>query len=133
MTMMEKVYLAIPLHPSPGPRRRLLRPPDRPRRRALGHHHRCRGVVFLLAGVFKHIVLDGNPSLQRRGLHLAGERRHPLRGRLPGRPLTTLMIMVVTFVSLMVHIYTVGYMRTTTTGGLPALLQPISRCSPSRC
>jgi NADH-quinone oxidoreductase subunit L len=42
----------------------------------------------------------------------------------------TAMMMVVTFVSLMVHIYTIGYMEET-----PATTasSPTSRCSPSRC
>jgi NADH-quinone oxidoreductase subunit L len=46
-------------------------------------------------------------------------------------PLTATMMVVVTFVSLMVHIYTIGYMARRPR--LPALLQPTSRCSPSRC
>jgi NADH:ubiquinone oxidoreductase subunit K len=32
-------------------------------------------------------------------------------GRLPDRPLTAMMMVVVTFVSLMVHVYTIGYMH----------------------
>jgi NADH-quinone oxidoreductase subunit L len=45
-------------------------------------------------------------------------------------PLTALMLIVVTFVSLMVHIYTIGYMATTT--GTPAS-SATSASSRSRC
>ena len=37
--------------------------------------------------------------------------------------LSAMMMCVVTFVSLMVHIYTIGYMADDDTPGLPALLQ----------
>ena len=51
--------------------------------------------------------------------------------------LTALMIAVVSFVSLMVHIYTIGYMadpRTASRGGIAtSVSSAISRSSPSRC
>ena len=43
--------------------------------------------------------------------------------------LTAMMMCVVTFVSLMVHLYSIGYMAEIE--GLQALLQLSSRCSPS--
>ncbi|MDT8388684.1 MAG: NADH-quinone oxidoreductase subunit L [Thiogranum sp.] len=69
------------------------------------------GTSFVLSlVVFKHIVLDGADAfngtvytwMMTEGVHLQ-------IGFLVDK-LTTLMIMVVTFVSLMVHIYTIGYM-----------------------
>ncbi len=82
--------------------------------RAGAHSVTIAGVAisFLLSLVaFKHIVIDGNPAfngavytwLVSDGLTLE-------IGFLIDR-LTTLMMMVVTFVSLMVHIYTIGYMK----------------------
>jgi NADH-quinone oxidoreductase subunit L len=50
--------------------------------------------------------------------------------RLPDRPLTVLMMLVVTFVSLMVHIYTIGYMAD---DPATSVSSATSRCSPSRC
>ena len=45
--------------------------------------------------------------------------------------LTAMMMCVVTFVSLMVHIYTIGYMETTTPA--TSASSATSRCSPSAC
>jgi NADH:ubiquinone oxidoreductase subunit 5 (subunit L)/multisubunit Na+/H+ antiporter MnhA subunit len=44
--------------------------------------------------------------------------------------LTALMMVVVTFVSLCVHVYTIGYMAETTA---TTASSATSRCSPSRC
>jgi NADH-quinone oxidoreductase subunit L len=112
MTMMEKVYLAIPLAPLAGAiiaglfGRRI--------GRAGAHWVTIIGVAvsFLLSlVVFKHIVLDGNPAYNGAVYTwLVSDGIRFEVGFLVDR-LTTLMIMVVTFVSLMVHIYTVGYMH----------------------
>ena len=74
------------------------------------HRHRGSGTVLRIW----YICLDSWPRashLDEIDLHLVG-RRWPKswRSRLPDRPLTAMMIMVVTFVSLMVHVYTIGYM-----------------------
>ena len=42
-----------------------------------------------------------------------------------------MMMVVVTFVSLMVHVYTIGYMEEDP--GYNRFFSYISRCSPSRC
>ncbi|MCC6207265.1 MAG: NADH-quinone oxidoreductase subunit L, partial [Gammaproteobacteria bacterium] len=109
---MEKIYLAIPLAPLAGAivaglfGRRV--------GRAGAHWATIAGVAisFLLSlVVFKHIVLDGNPAYN--GAVYTWMVSDGIRfevGFLVDR-LTTLMMMVVTFVSLMVHIYTVGYMH----------------------
>jgi len=48
--------------------------------------------------------------------------------------LSAMMMCVVTFVSLMVHIYTIATWPTTTPRqAVPALLSATSRCSPSAC
>ena len=60
--------------------------------------------------VLKQVYWVRRTDLRRPRVHLAGERRHAHAGRLPGRPFTALMIAVVTFVSLCVHRYTIGYM-----------------------
>lgn len=69
-------------------------------------------VSFVLSlVVFKHIVLDGNPAFN--GSVYTWMVSDGIRfeiGFLIDR-LTALMMLVVTFVSLMVHIYTIGYMR----------------------
>ncbi len=69
-------------------------------------------VSFVLSlVVFKHIVLDGNPAFN--GSVYTWMVSDGIRfeiGFLIDR-LTALMLLVVTFVSLMVHIYTIGYMR----------------------
>jgi NADH-quinone oxidoreductase subunit L len=44
--------------------------------------------------------------------------------------LSATMMVVVTFVSLMVHVYTIGYMPTIRATSASS---PTSRCSPSRC
>jgi len=44
--------------------------------------------------------------------------------------LTVLMMLVVTFVSLMVHIYTIGYMKKMTATSASSATSP---CSPSPC
>jgi len=70
------------------------------------------GISFILSIiVFKYIIIDGNPAfngtvytwMMTDGLHFEV-------GFLVDS-LTAVMLMVVTFVSLMVHIYTVGYMH----------------------
>ncbi len=67
---------------------------------------------FLLSlVVFKHIVLDGNPAFNESiYTWLVSDGIRLEIGFMVDR-LTTLMMMVVTFVSLMVHIYTIGYMK----------------------
>jgi NADH-quinone oxidoreductase subunit L len=112
MTAMEKVYLAIPLAPLAGAiiaglfGRRI--------GRAGAHWVTILGVAvsFLLSlVVFKHIVLDGNPAYNGAVYTwLVSDGIRFEVGFLVDR-LTALMILVVTFVSLMVHIYTVGYMH----------------------
>ncbi|MBK9131041.1 MAG: NADH-quinone oxidoreductase subunit L [Gammaproteobacteria bacterium] len=109
---MEKVYLAIPLAPLAGAivaglfGRRI--------GRAGAHWATILGVAvsFVLSlVVFKYIVLDGNPAYN--GAVYTWMVSDGIRfevGFLVDR-LTTLMLLVVTFVSLMVHIYTVGYMH----------------------
>jgi len=112
MDAMEKVYLAIPLAPLAGAivaglfGRRI--------GRAGAHWATILGVAvsFVLSlVVFKYIVLDGNPAYN--GAVYTWMVSDGIRfevGFLVDR-LTTLMLLVVTFVSLMVHIYTVGYMH----------------------
>ena len=57
-----------------------------------------------------HVILPTAPFLQRSLLHLGpGGLRHEV-GFLIDQ-LTVMMMLVVTFVSLMVHIYTIGYMH----------------------
>jgi len=112
MTLMEKVYLAIPLAPLAGAvvaglfGRRI--------GRAGAHWATILGVAvsFLLSlVVFKHIVLDGNPAYNGAVYTwLVSDGFRFEVGFLVDR-LTALMLLVVTFVSLMVHIYTVGYMH----------------------
>jgi hypothetical protein len=58
---------------------------------------------------------------------LAGEGS--AAGGLPRRPLTVTMMCVVTFVSLMVHVYTIGYMAD---DPATSASSPTSRSSPSR-
>jgi len=61
--------------------------------------------------VFKYIVLDGNPTFNGSiYTWLVSDGIRFEIGFLIDE-LTTLMMMVVTFVSLMVHIYTIGYMK----------------------
>ncbi|MBK8162422.1 MAG: NADH-quinone oxidoreductase subunit L [Gammaproteobacteria bacterium] len=109
---MEKVYLAIPLAPLAGALVAGLF--GRQIGRAGAHWVTILGVAasFLLSlVVFKHIVLDGNPAYNGAVYTwLVSDGIRFEVGFLVDR-LTTLMIMVVTFVSLMVHIYTVGYMH----------------------
>ena len=112
MTTMEKIYLAIPLAPLAGAiiaglfGRRI--------GRAGAHWVTILGVAasFVLSlVVFKHIVLDGNPAYNGAVYTwLVSDGIRFEVGFLVDR-LTTLMLLVVTFVSLMVHIYTVGYMH----------------------
>ena len=70
------------------------------------------GVSFVLSLlVFKDIVLDGSPAFNGSVYTwLVSDGIHFEIGFLVDK-LTTLMLIVVTFVSLMVHIYTVGYMH----------------------
>ena len=69
-------------------------------------------ISFLLSlVVFKHIVLDGaEPFNGAVYTWMVSDGIRMEIGFLVDK-LTTLMIMVVTFVSLMVHIYTIGYMH----------------------
>ncbi|MCC6302615.1 MAG: NADH-quinone oxidoreductase subunit L [Gammaproteobacteria bacterium] len=109
---MEKVYLAIPLAPLAGAilaglfGRRI--------GRAGAHWATILGVAisFVLSlVVFKHIVLDGAPTYNEAVYTwMVSDGIRFEVGFLIDR-LTTLMLLVVTFVSLMVHIYTVGYMH----------------------
>ncbi len=109
---MQSIYLAIPLAPLAGSilaglfGKRI--------GRAGSHWVTILGVAvaFVLSlVVFKHHVLDGAPAfngsvytwMQVGGLHLE-------IGFLIDH-LTAVMLLVVTFVSLMVHIYTIGYMH----------------------
>ena len=70
------------------------------------------GVSFVLSLlVFKDIVLDGSPSFNGTVYTwLVSDGVRFEIGFLVDK-LTTLMLLVVTFVSLMVHIYTIGYMH----------------------
>ena len=70
------------------------------------------GLSFMLSVfAFKHIVIDGNPAFNGTVYHwLVSDGIQFEVGFLIDR-LTAVMMMVVTFVSLMVHIYTIGYMR----------------------
>ncbi len=112
MTGMELVYLAIPLAPLAGSIVAGLFGGVIGRAGAHWVTTLSVAVSFLLSlVVFKHHVFDGNPAyngsvytwLVSDGIRLE-------IGFLIDR-LTALMITVVTFVSLMVHIYTIGYMR----------------------
>ena len=69
------------------------------------------GVSFLLSlVVFKYIVIDGNEAFNGPVYTwMVSEGINMQVGFLVDK-LTTLMLVVVTFVSLMVHIYTIGYM-----------------------
>jgi len=69
-------------------------------------------ISFILSVVvFKHIVIDGAPSFNGTVYTwLVSEGIRFEIGFLVDR-LTAIMLLVVTFVSLMVHIYTIGYMK----------------------
>jgi NADH-quinone oxidoreductase subunit L len=69
------------------------------------------GLSFLLSlVVFKYIVIDGNEAFNGPVYTwMVSEGINMQVGFLVDK-LTTLMLVVVTFVSLMVHIYTIGYM-----------------------
>jgi NADH-quinone oxidoreductase subunit L len=67
-------------------------------------------IAFIASLLIFQDVQAGN-TFNGTGLHLADLGRHDAGDRLPDRPLTALMMLVVTFVSLMVHIYTIGYMK----------------------
>jgi NADH-quinone oxidoreductase subunit L len=109
---MEKVYLAIVLAPLVGAILAGLF--GKKIGRAGAHWVTILGVglSFVLSlVVFKHIVLDGaEPFDGAVYTWMVSEGVRFEIGFLIDR-LTTLMIMVVSFVSLMVHIYTVGYMH----------------------
>ncbi len=79
-------------------------------------------IAFVLsAWVFVRMVFQGAPSFDGDVYTwMVAEGYHFAIGFLIDR-LTVLMMVVVTFVSLMVHIYTIGYMDDDP--GLPALLQ----------
>ena len=109
---MEPVYLAIPLAPLLGAivaglfGRRI--------GRAGAHWAAISGVAvsFVLSlWVFKYIVIDGHEAFNGSVYTwLVSDGIRLEIGFLIDR-LTTLMLLVVTFVSLMVHIYTIGYMH----------------------
>ena len=80
--------------------------------------------------VLKQLLVDQVPDYRRHGLHLAGQRRRAHAGGFLVDQLTALMMVVVTFVSLCVHVYTVGYMRDDP--GYQRFFAYIA-CSPSRC
>jgi NADH-quinone oxidoreductase subunit L len=109
---MEKVYLAIPLAPLAGAIIAGLF--GRQIGRAGAHWVTILGVAvsFVLSlVVYKYIVLDGHPAYNGTVYTwLVSDGIRFQVGFLIDR-LTTLMLLVVTFVSLMVHIYTVGYMH----------------------
>jgi NADH-quinone oxidoreductase subunit L len=112
MDTMEKVYLAIPLAPLAGAIIAGLF--GRQIGRAGAHWVTILGVAvsFVLSlVVYKYIVLDGHPAYNGTVYTwLVSDGIRFQVGFLIDR-LTTLMLLVVTFVSLMVHIYTVGYMH----------------------
>ena len=84
----------------------------------------------------------GRQHFQRRPLHVDGVRR-PSSFKIGFLidPLTVMMMLVVTFVSLMVHIYTIGYMAHDEDNWpgqqaehpATSASSATSRCSPSRC
>jgi NADH-quinone oxidoreductase subunit L len=109
---MEQVYLAIPLAPLAGAIVAGLF--GRQIGRSAAHWVTIAGVgvSFVLSlVVFKHMVWDGaEPYNGSVYTWMVSEGVRYEIGFLVDR-LTTLMITVVTFVSLMVHIYTIGYMH----------------------
>ncbi|MEZ5448524.1 MAG: NADH-quinone oxidoreductase subunit L [Thiolinea sp.] len=109
---MSYVYLAIPLLPLFAAIVVGLFGKQVGRRGAHGLTILAVGLSFLLSLlVFKHITLDGN--LPFNGSLYTWAKVDGIRmgiGFLIDN-LTVLMMLVVTFVSLMVHVYTIGYMR----------------------
>ena len=109
---MEPVYLAIPLAPLLGAivaglfGRRI--------GRAGAHWAAISGVAvsFVLSlWVFKYIVMDGHEAFNGSVYTWLVSDGIRLEIGFQIDRLTTLMLLVVTFVSLMVHIYTIGYMH----------------------
>ena len=109
---MESIYLAIPLAPLLGSMiagflgGRI--------GRAATHWAAILSVAVSFALsllVFKHIVLDGNPAFNGTVYTWGVSDGISLEIGFLIDSLTALMMLVVTFVSLMVHVYTVGYMR----------------------
>jgi NADH-quinone oxidoreductase subunit L len=109
---MQNIYLAIPLAPLAGAIIAGLF--GKKIGRSASHWVTILGVGIAFALsiiVFKHIVIDGAPSFNgsvytwmiSNGIHFE-------IGFLIDK-LTTVMLLVVSFVSLMVHIYTIGYMH----------------------
>ncbi|MEJ2343860.1 MAG: NADH-quinone oxidoreductase subunit L [Gammaproteobacteria bacterium] len=108
---MQLVYLAIPLAPLAGA---ILAGLFGRRIGRAGAHWAAIigvGIAFILSlVVFKHIVLDGAPAFNGAVYTwMISGKVHLEIGFLIDH-LTALMLVVVTFVSLMVHIYTIGYM-----------------------
>ncbi len=69
-------------------------------------------ISFLLSLVaYKHIVIDGNPAFNGAVYTWLVSDGLTLEIGFLIDKLTTMMMMVVSFVSLMVHIYTIGYMK----------------------
>ena len=110
---MQSIYLTIALAPLvAADHRRPVRPDHRPSRRAQ-HHHRGRGTV--LRAVVLRAVSDpvrGHGALTTATVYtwLVSDGLTMEVGFLIDR-LSAMMMVVVTFVSLMVHIYTIGYMH----------------------
>lgn len=109
---METVYLAIPLAPLFGAILAGLF--GKQLGRSVAHWITSGSValVFMLSLlVFKHITLDGAPVYNESVYTWAVVDGIRLQIGFLIDNLTVLMMLVVTFVSLMVHIYTIGYMR----------------------
>ena len=109
---MEKIYLAIVLAPLLGAILAGLF--GKVIGRSGAHWVTILGVAtsFVLSVfVFKHLVIDGaEPFNGTVYTWMLSDGIHMEIGFLVDR-LTTLMLLVVTFVSLMVHVYTIGYMH----------------------
>ena len=89
-------------------------------------------VSFVLSWiVFFSAIIDGDAA-HDRALHLV---RQPARSRRSGRSsvdtLSAVMLVVVTTVSAMVHVYSIGYMGHD--HRKPRFMSRISACSPSAC
>ncbi|HHC73528.1 MAG TPA: NADH-quinone oxidoreductase subunit L, partial [Thiothrix sp.] len=108
---MEMIYLAIPLSPLIGAIMAGLF--GKTLGRTLSHSITIAGVglAFVLSlVVFKHIALDGNTYNETVYTWAVIEGIRFEIGFLIDN-LTAMMMIVVTFVSFMVHIYTIGYMK----------------------
>ena len=82
--------------------------------RAVSHWACILGVgvsTLISAAAFRHIVLDGAPVFEGTLYHWGRVGDLTLEIGFLIDPLSATMMFVVSFVSLMVHIYTIGYMR----------------------